>query len=118
LATTDQAREAPRDDSVHVQRLLQIGLGIAAAFMLAGLIVELAAGGHHSEPVKLNDIFHASLGLGERLMALGVLVLAMTPAMRVLMLVVLWLRERDWRYVAIACTVVVTLGFALALGGG
>ncbi|MBS2029142.1 MAG: DUF1634 domain-containing protein [Deltaproteobacteria bacterium] len=101
-----------------MQRLLQSGLVLACLLMLAGLGAQLASGGRRSQPVRLDDIFHAPLGLGERLMALGVLVLAMTPALRVLMLVVLWARERDSKYVGVALTVVATLGLALALGGG
>ena len=51
-------------------------------------------------------------------MALGVLVLAATPLFRVLALVVLWTRERDWRFVVVALLVVATLSMAIVVGHG
>jgi uncharacterized membrane protein len=47
-----------------------------------------------------------------------VTVLALTPAVRVLALVVLWWKERDWRFVAVALAVVMTLGCGFFLGKG
>jgi len=47
-----------------------------------------------------------------------VTVLALTPALRVLALVAIWWRERDWRFVGVALAVVATLAVGIALGKG
>lgn len=117
---TETPREpnAPSRDGRLVQLLLQSGLAISALLMLAGLVVQLASGAHGAVSVKMFEIATAKVGTGTRLMALGILVLAFTPVFRVLMLVGLWTRERDWRFVGVAMTVVVVLAIAIAAGGG
>jgi len=50
--------------------------------------------------------------------ALGIVVLALTPAFRVLALVGLWWRERDYRFVVVALAVVATLAASVLLGKG
>jgi len=49
------------------------------------------------------------------LMGAGVVVLALTPVARVLVLIGLWVRERDWRFVAVAGVVLVVLGVAVVV---
>jgi len=51
-------------------------------------------------------------------MALGILALALTPALRVVTLIGLWSRERDWHYVRVAAVVLVVLAVAAGLGHG
>jgi uncharacterized membrane protein len=109
---------APERDARTVQRVLQSGLALAVALLLLGLGLKLAAGDHRAPAVQLLEIFDAHLPLGDRVMALGALVLAATPVVRVLLLILLWVRERDWRFVAVAVAVLATLGLAVALGGG
>ncbi len=109
-------------DEIHrvqriVQLLLRVGLGIAVALMLAGLVVKLVSGVHRAAAVRLFDL-GATNSTADLLMALGVLVLAATPAFRVVALVVLWTRERDWRFVGVAVTVMLTLAVAIAVGHG
>jgi len=57
-------------------------------------------------------------GTGLVLSTLGVLVLALTPALRVLAVMLIWWRERDWRFVGVAVAVVATLAVGLMLGRG
>jgi uncharacterized membrane protein len=50
-------------------------------------------------------------------MLAGIVILAITPALRVLALLLLWVRERAWRFVATSALVLILLGVALVAGG-
>lgn len=109
-------------DEIHrvqriVQRLLRVGLAISVLLMLIGLVMKIASGSRRSTGVRMFSLA-ATASNPDLVMAIGVLVLAATPAFRVIALVVLWSRERDWRFVGVAATVVVTLSFAIILGHG
>ncbi|HET8931399.1 MAG TPA: DUF1634 domain-containing protein [Acidimicrobiales bacterium] len=109
-------------EEVHrVQRIIQLvlrgGLVVAVVLMAIGLALKIASGSHHSADVKLFSILDAA-STADLVMALGVLALALTPAFRVIALVVLWARERDWRFVGVAVAVIVTLGLAVVVGHG
>ena len=97
--------------------MLRAGLAVSCALFLAGLAMSLARGDDHTRPVRLFALF-ARGDRADALMGAGVLVLAMTPALRVVLLLYLWSRERDWRFVRVAAMVVVTLGLAMMLGKG
>ena len=100
-----------------VQRLLRVGLGTAFALMASGLLMKLASGDRRSTAVRLFSL-NGPVATGDRLMAIGILVLAATPALRVLSLVVLWSWERDWRFVTVALVVTLTLAVAVIIGHG
>jgi hypothetical protein len=101
----------------YVQVLLRTGLGVAVAMLVAGMSWKLASGVHRAGAVRLFGLGDADSG-PDLLMALGVLALAVTPAFRVLALVVIWSRERDWRFVGVATVVVLTLALAVVVGHG
>jgi uncharacterized membrane protein len=100
-----------------VQWLLRVGLVISIVLMATGFVVKLATGDQHSVSVRLFEL-NRSMRTGDRLMAIGILVLAATPAFRVVSLVVLWSWERDWRFVTIALVVMLTLTAAVVIGHG
>jgi len=110
------AERTGRDDRL-VERTLQVGLAIGLGLMLAGLLVDAGSGALDARPVRLGAL-GASMPLGTRLAALGVLALGLTPASRVVLLVMLWGRERDWRFVAVAGVVLAVLAAALFAGVG
>lgn len=85
--------------------------------MTAGLIVGALGVGGGSSAVTLGDLF-ASGDAGLIVTAMGILTLALTPALRVVALVFIWWRERDWRFVGIALTVTIILALAMILGKG
>lgn len=101
-----------------VQLLLRLGLGTAVALMAAGLIAALLSGPLPSPPSRIGDLWRGSLTWPTRLCGFGILMLSVTPASRVIALLVLWARERDWRYVAVASVVAAVLVLAVALGSG
>jgi uncharacterized membrane protein len=118
LTEKDRTEEAQAErDHKRVQLLLRVGLALSTALMTAGMLVRLARGDHSSVPVRLFEL-GAAPDLGLLLIALGILALAMTPALRVLSLVLIWGRERDWRFVGVALAVAVTLALSIVLGKG
>ncbi|MGE3621198.1 MAG: DUF1634 domain-containing protein [Acidimicrobiia bacterium] len=100
-----------------VHRLLRGGLVVAVALMAGGLVLKLAGGDHHDGTVTPFGLADAP-SLGDALMGLGIVVLGLTPALRVVALAGLWARQRDWRFVGVAGAVAVTLATAALLGGG
>lgn len=86
--------------------------------MTLGVVIKCFSGNLEASEVRLFELFDAGLSPGDRIMSIGILVLAATPAFRVIALVLLWTRERDWRFVATAVVVMLTLALAIALGGG
>jgi len=114
----DAVEPAPAGAQVRaiVQILLRSGLAIACVLMAVGLVVEVAGGHHSAATVRLFDI--GSADLGDRLMALGMLALAATPAVRVVALLVMWSLEGDRRHAAVAAVVLLVLGVAILVGHG
>lgn len=113
-----EAEEAPRSDRNAVQWLLRSGLALAVGLMTVGFLVRVLAGEPAAPAVSLRQVLSGDASRGDWLMGLGALVLGLTPGFRVLMLVVLWTRERDWRFALVAALVVVTLTVSLLLGVG
>lgn len=85
--------------------------------MLAGLAVNISTGHIESAPVAMFELLSESLTLGNRLLGMGVLILALTPAIRVVTLTILWTRERDWKFVGISIVVIISLIISVVLGG-
>jgi hypothetical protein len=111
----DLDRPSGRDAPHIVQLLLRVGLAAATVMVTAGLGWALATGRETSLPVGLGALL-ADAEAPDRLMAGGILVLALTPVARVVALLVLWWRERDWTFVAVGFAVVVVLVAAIVLG--
>ena len=59
-----------------------------------------------------------SLDTGDRLMLAGIVLLALTTALQVGALLVLWVRERARRFVVTAALVLMLLAVALWVSGG
>ncbi len=104
----------PRTNTL-VKVVLRVGLAISSALLVVGLIVQLASG--HDQAVQVR-MFHLSGGhsVGETIMGVGVLALALTPACGVMSVVVSWVRERDARFVVVGAIVVAVLMAAIAVG--
>lgn len=117
-AASTRAGDVHQEERRDVQRLLRLGLAVAAACMLAGVLAALLGSPLPAAAWRPVEAFGAHQPFSERLAGLGILVLAATPAVRVVTLIVLWVRERDWKYVAVASTVAAVLALAIAAGGG
>ncbi len=104
-------------DQVLVQRVLRGGLVMAAVLMVGGLVADVAGNDLAAAPVRLGGLLRDGT-VGDRLMAVGILVLSLTPFARVVTLIGLWTRERDRRFVAVGIAVLAVLATSLALGVG
>lgn len=99
-----------------IQILLRYGLLAAAALMLAGVIVKVSSGDDFDPAVSFSGMFSSGIDLADRLMAIGVLVLALTPAARVAALLVLWTLQRDRRFAITAGVVLCVLVLSVVIG--
>lgn len=100
-----------------IQVLLRASLAGSVSLMLVGLVIWVAGGQRTAPPTTPSELF-GTLEVGHRLMLAGLLLLAITPALRVMALLVLWARERAWRFAGTAALVLLVLGVALWAGGG
>ena len=121
LVAANPVTEERVDAGVHIRRsvqlLLRSGLVMSFALMAAGLLTKVLGGNDTAGTVRL---FHlaAVRDKGDLLMGLGIAVLAATPAVRVLALLLLWAKERDRKYVIVALSVLAVLSVAIAVGHG
>lgn len=104
----------PRMNTV-VKRVLRIGLALAIVLLVVGLALELAGGERQGLGVHIFDLF-ASGTVGRKILALGVLALALTPVAGVVTLVAGWFRERDRVFAGVGLVVVVILAAAVLVG--
>jgi uncharacterized membrane protein len=120
----ERAETDRRMDEI-IGRLLQGGVILAAAFVLAGGVVYLA---RHPQPVMdyrvfrgepeelrtVSGIFHEALALrGRGLIQFGLLILIATPIARVAFSVVAFLKQQDWTYVVVTLIVLGLLVYSL-----
>ena len=100
-----------------MQWVLRGGLAIACVGIGIGLAIALATGERAAGTVRLHEVLSEGT-TADRVIACGLLLLAMTPVVRVLSLVAIWLLERDKKFAVVALVVVVVLGLAIASGHG
>lgn len=112
---------SPASESASARRIvhgiLRGGLMVSIGLMALGLALKLGSGDHHERSVELMHLGRSG-SAGDTVMGLGVLVLGLTPALRVVVLAGVWVHQRDWRFVWVATVVVTTLVIATLLGGG
>ena len=101
-----------------VSRVLGIGIVVAVAFMLAGVVLGAARGdGLPDHVMALDDLLP---GLGEldpaAYLSLGLLTLIATPFVRVIGSIVAFAVQRDRRYVLVTAVVLVVMCLGVLLG--
>jgi uncharacterized membrane protein len=123
-----QATDRWSDDAIEaiVGRLLQAGVLLAAAVVLAGGVRYLASHGADpppgslftGEPVELrtiDGILRGARALGGRaIVMVGLGVLIATPVLRVAASLVAFLHQRDWTYTAMTAFVLALLLASMA----
>ncbi len=100
-----------------MQWVLRGGLALSCVLLAVGLAMALATGEHAAGVVRLHEVLSQGT-TADRVIACGLLLLAMTPVVRVLSLVVIWILEGDKKYALVALVVVVVLGIAIVSGRG
>ncbi len=106
--------------------VLRGGVLLSAGLLILGALLYFARvlwGGAPANPLSfphsLGDVF-AGLGHGDPLaiLALGLIVLLLTPVARVAISIFAFARERDWLYVGITTLVLLILLVSFLLGRG
>ena len=117
--SSDVAGPPSSSSSEHafIQWVLRLGLGASSLLMLAGLILRATDHETGTPPAPLFHLMRAD-DVGSSTMAIGVLILALTPIARVVALALIWMRERDWRFVGVATFVLAMLGISDPAGQG
>jgi len=112
---SDQSSE--RREERTVQLLLRGGLIVSSLLMAVGLIWALVIAHLRSHAVSFRTVVHyLATGHPTGLMAVGLFVLLALPVARVIVLIVDFSRERDWRYAAVGLTVLIVLALAVFVG--
>lgn len=111
-------RHDPLNDLVS--RVLAAGLAASLGAMSLGLALSVLRGApDYPAAVPLSELASALKVLDPNAcMSLGIVLLLATPAVRVLVLLVGFLRKRDWAFAGIAAAVFLTLLLSLRLGSG
>lgn len=99
----------------RVQRLLRIGLVVAATLILVGTGVAVLEGERTPTPVGLTSLWRDGT-VPDRVAATGILLLALTPVVGVVTLIWSWWREGDRRFALIGVVVVSVLVAGVVLG--
>jgi uncharacterized membrane protein len=101
-----------------VSRVLGLGIVVAVAFMLAGVVVGVVRGVELPEHVV--DVAGIPRGLLEldaaAYLSAGLLALIATPFVRVIGSIVAFARERDRRYVLLTAAVLAVMCIGVVLG--
>lgn len=96
------------------QRVMRAGLAGAFVTMVVGLVIHLVSG-RPASAVRFST-FTSSGELGDRVLMVGALILAATPAVQIVVLAVQWWREGDRRFALVAVAVVAALVLGVLVG--
>ena len=132
------APEAPRDEVVHrveqvIARLLRWGVLTSLVLMLGGTLVSFLHSGRYGSsaddlkrltseagdfPHTFGWLFEGIIAFrGQQLIVLGLVILILTPLLRVAVSIVAYIIERDAAFVAITSVVLALLILSLFVGG-
>jgi uncharacterized membrane protein len=117
--TEDDRRRQRLEIAVHWALLA--GLAVSVILMVIGLVLALGGGQSRSSgpPPSLAKLLRGALkGNGRAWIDLGLIALIATPGLRVIVLGIGWSIERQWRFAAVAATVLALLTASLLLGTG
>jgi len=101
-----------------VRRVLTVGLIAGAALLVAGFVIWAVRGG--TLPASVQGPVQAVRSMGRLepvgFFSAGLLVIILTPFVRVAGTIVVFLRGRDWVYSAVTATVLLTMIAGLLVG--
>ncbi|CUH97686.1 hypothetical protein P22_3821 [Propionispora sp. 2/2-37] len=110
-----------REVELFVSRSLRFGVILSAGVILIGLLLFLGTGegGYpgQSYPTRFTEMVNGALQLKPFAVILtGLLLLILTPVLRVAVSTLIFIKEKDWLYVGISAAVFLILLFSLVLG--
>jgi uncharacterized membrane protein len=119
---SEVSADAGREDHAEspARATLLTGVGIGAVLLVTGLATTLLKGEPRpNEPPSIAEMLRGMTSLhGVALVYAGLLVLAITPMLRVCVMVAVYLRHREWFMFAVSVIVLCLLVLALKLGTG
>jgi uncharacterized membrane protein len=106
--------------NVYIHKLLTVGLAASTVAMLAGIALDLI---HHvdapSQVPHFTEVLRRVLALQPSgFLALGLIILIMTPILRVAGSFIAFVYERDWRFAGLTFFVLLILALSVTLGRG
>ena len=123
-AATAEPDQRLRQAELVISHVLRGGVIVSAAVILIGVVwfyLQMAIAGHaalgypHTFGGIIRRLFH---GEPLAMVALGLLILLLTPILRVAISIVVFALEHDWLYTVITITVLIILLVSLLLGRG
>lgn len=110
-----------REVELFVSRSLRFGVMLSAGVILIGLLLFLSSGEggypEHSYPTGFTAMMNGALQLKPfAVILIGLLLLILTPVLRVAVSVLIFIKEKDWLYVGISAVVFLILLFSLVFG--
>jgi uncharacterized membrane protein len=113
---TDERRRANVDVVIH--HTLAAGVAVGFALLVVGLVLTVAGrGGLAMLSLKAPAAWRAALHLrAAGFYSLGLLVLILTPFVRVVGSIVAFAAARDWRFVAVTCAVLAVMIASIVIG--
>ncbi|MCW5852168.1 MAG: DUF1634 domain-containing protein [Anaerolineae bacterium] len=112
--------EARRDLNDVVHKVLVIGLLLSTVILVFGVLLGLVE--HRPLPdttLSVGEAVSRAVGLRPSgFLNLGLLVLIVTPILRVIGSIFVFIHERDWRYAGITALVLAVMLFSLLSGHG
>lgn len=120
-ANNDTSQNRTFEVETAISKMLRIGVILAAVVIVTGLIQYLVTGdsGYPGDtyPTSFNAIVSGLLAFkAAAVVQTGLLLLILTPVLRVFVSLFLFWAERDYRYVVITAVVFVILILSFALG--
>jgi uncharacterized membrane protein len=108
MITVDKAVDEPRRMDLLLARQLRYGIWLASSVTALGMIVALV--GRWIVP-------HGhTLTLGTSIIGTGIALIILLPILRVVLMLIVFLRERDYLFGMIACIVLMTIGVSILAG--
>ncbi|MEJ6347734.1 DUF1634 domain-containing protein [Holzapfeliella sp. He02] len=110
-----------QDVELVIGKILRIGVIIAAVVMALGVLLLLVQGNSgyadNNMPATLSEVFMGSFALKPyAVMALGILLLILTPVLRVVISIYAFFKESDYLYMWITTIVFVILIISMIVG--
>jgi uncharacterized membrane protein len=113
-----------RQAELAISHVLRGGVIVSAAIILLGVVVfylQMAFTGHATLAYP-HSVLDVALGIGRgeplAIVTLGLLVLLLTPILRVAISIIIFALEHDWLYTIITLVVLLILLVSLFLGRG
>lgn len=99
---------------------LKIGVWLSAALLMSGVVLNYAyppanPSANLSLAVLLDSMIRLQLPAGEAFLYTGIVMLILTPILRVGTVVVVFASERDWRFVGVSIAVLAVLFLEIIL---